>query len=109
MRHCLYESVMCVSSQERGSRSQHQCLLEAAEGWTEEACHRLQTGERLSHHDMTMYRYFCLATLMVTHQKSERTVADVKVMYYNVPRSRFLFPCNFDSHTLQLFCVLAHR
>ena len=69
----------------------------------EEACHRLQMGERLSHHDMTMYRYFCLATLMVTHHKPEKTVVDFKVMYSNVPRSWFLFPCNFDSRTLPTF------
>ncbi len=83
---------MHVSSQETGHRPEHQRLLEMAKGWTEEACHGLKTGERLPPRQMTLYRYFCMATLTITHRVPEKTVADFKVTYPNVPSGRFLFP-----------------
>ncbi|XP_030266788.1 uncharacterized protein LOC115578107 isoform X3 [Sparus aurata] len=67
-----------LSSQEKRS-SEHQRLLDLAEDWMEEACHRLQTGERLSHHHITMYRYFCMATLLKRHGIAEKMVADFKL------------------------------
>jgi hypothetical protein len=94
---------MHVSSQETGHRPEHQRLLEMAEGRTEEACHGLLTGERLPHQQMTMFRYFCMATLTITHRVPEETVVDFKVTHSNVPSSRFLFPSNFDSARFELF------
>ena len=94
---------MHVSSQETGHRPEHQRLLEMAEGRTEEACHGLLTGERLPQHEMTLYRYFCMATLTITHRVPEETVVDFKVTHSNVPSSRFLFPSNFDSARFELF------
>ncbi|CAL8275339.1 unnamed protein product [Arctogadus glacialis] len=54
-----------------------------AEGRTEEACHGLLTGERLPQHEMTLYRYFCMATLTITHRVPEETVVDFKVTEWN--------------------------
>ncbi|XP_056440967.1 uncharacterized protein LOC130378059 [Gadus chalcogrammus] len=71
------------SSQETGHRPEHRRLLEMAEGRTEEACHGLLTGERLPHQQMTMFRYFCMATLTVTHRVPEETVVDFKVTEWN--------------------------
>jgi hypothetical protein len=52
---------------------------------------------------MTLYRYFCMATLTITHRVPEETVVDFKVTHSNVPSSRFLFPSNFDSARFELF------
>ncbi|CAL8359774.1 unnamed protein product [Gadus morhua 'NCC'] len=71
------------SSQETGHRPEHKRLLEMAEGRTEEACHGLLTGERLPQHEMTLYRYFCMATLTITHRVPEETVVDFKVTEWN--------------------------
>ncbi|CAL8283239.1 unnamed protein product [Gadus morhua 'NCC'] len=71
------------SSQETGHRPGHKRLLEMAEGRTEEACHGLLTGERLPQHEMTLYRYFCMATLTITHRVPEETVVDFKVTEWN--------------------------
>ncbi|CAL8236421.1 unnamed protein product [Boreogadus saida] len=71
------------SSQETGSRPKLQRLLEMAVGRTEETCHGLLTGERLPHGLMTMYRYYCMATLTITHRVPEATVVDFKVTEWN--------------------------
>ncbi|CAL8383658.1 unnamed protein product [Boreogadus saida] len=69
---------MHVSSQETGSRPELQRLLEMAVGRMEETCHGLITRERLPHGLMTMYRYYCMATLTITHRVPEATVVDFK-------------------------------
>lgn len=92
--HRFNESVTHVSSQEKRS-SEHQRLLDLAEDWMEEACHRLQTGERLSHHHITMYRYFCMATLLKRHGIAEKMVADFKV-------SMRLFQSSLDTVSVSL-------
>lgn len=61
----------------------------------EDACHRLQKGERLTHQNMTTYRYYCMATLMVTHRKPEKSVVDFKVSVH-------VFQCSYQPATLTL-------
>lgn len=101
---------MLVRFQERKVRAEHLHLLEITKEWTEEACHQLQSGERLSHHNLTLYRYFCMAILLIKYSKSEKTVVDFKVSYSRVPSC---FPVSFTPRTIQVSLptkiILHHR
>lgn len=86
---------MHVRSQGEGSRAEQKRLMEVAKHWMEEACHQIQTGERLPPNLLTLYRYYCMATLMVTHGKAEKTVTDFKV-------SVRLFQCSLQTVSVSL-------
>ena len=68
-----------LSGKRKKSLSEHEALLHATQQWMQDACHKLQSGEHLASHNLTIYRYICMATLMISHQRSEKAVSDFKV------------------------------